>query len=69
MNLILHNIRNVILANGDTLDYPKFRDNGRLSNSIVIANPPWNQDGYNEDRLKKADFRERSSFGYLPPIC
>ncbi|MEM3382316.1 MAG: type I restriction-modification system subunit M [Nitrososphaerota archaeon] len=67
MNLILHNIRNAILANGDTLDYPRFRDNGRLRQfDIVIANPPWNQDGYNEDRLKKADFRERFSFGHVP---
>lgn len=49
------------MANGDTLDYPRFRDEaGRLETfNTVIANPPWNQDGYGEDRLKKADFRER----------
>jgi len=67
MNLILHNLRNANLANGDTLDYPRFRENGRLRQfDIIIANPPWNQDGYGEERLKKADFRERFSFGYTP---
>lgn len=67
MNLILHNLKNANLANGDTLDYPRFREDGRLRQfDIVIANPPWNQDGYREERLKKADFRERFSFGYTP---
>ena len=67
MNLILHDIKNANIANGDTLDYPRFRENERLKQfDIVIANIPWNQDGYGEERLKKADFRERFSFGYPP---
>jgi len=67
MNLILHDIKNANIANGDTLDYPRFRENGRLKQfDVVIANVPWNQDGYGEERLKKADFRERFSFGYSP---
>ena len=68
MNLLLHDIRNGHLANGDTLDYPRFGDEaGRLDRfDVVIANPPWNQDGYGEDRLKKADFRERFVFGFCP---
>jgi type I restriction enzyme M protein len=67
MNLILHDIRNAKIANGDTLDYPRFRDNSKLQKfDVVIANIPWNQDGYGEERLKKAEFRERFSFGYPP---
>jgi type I restriction enzyme M protein len=67
MNLILHDIKNANIANGDTLDYPRFRDDSRLKQfDVVIANIPWNQDGYGEERLKKADFRERFSFGYSP---
>ena len=67
MNLFLHDIRDANLECGDTLDYPRFRENGKLKQfNIVIANPPWNQDGYNEDRLKRADFRERFRFGYTP---
>ncbi|MEM2169998.1 MAG: type I restriction-modification system subunit M [Candidatus Bathyarchaeia archaeon] len=67
MNLILHEIKNANIANGDTLDYPRFRENGRLKQfDVVIANIPWNQDGYGEERLKKADFSERFSFGYPP---
>ncbi len=67
MNLILHDIKNANLECGDTLDHPRFKDNGKLKQfDIVIANPPWNQDGYDEDRLKKADFKERFCFGYPP---
>jgi len=67
MNLLLHEIKNANLANGDTLDYPRFREDNRLKQfDVVIANIPWNQDGYGEDRLKKSDFRERFSFGYSP---
>ncbi|MCP8308419.1 MAG: SAM-dependent DNA methyltransferase [archaeon] len=67
MNLLLHDIKNANIYNGDTLDYPRIRDNGRLKQfDEVIANVPWNQDGYGEERLKKADFRERFSFGYSP---
>ena len=67
MNLILHDIKNANIANGDTLDYPRFKENGRLKQSdVVIANIPWNQDGYGEERLKKADLSERFSFGYPP---
>lgn len=34
---------------------------------VVIANPPWNQDGYSEETLKKGEFwRERFNFGFPP---
>lgn len=67
MNLLLHDIKNANLTNGDTLDYPRFRKDGDLKQfDVVIANIPWNQDGYGEERLKKADLRERFSFGFSP---
>jgi type I restriction enzyme M protein len=67
MNLLLHDIKNAKIANGDTLDYPRFSEDGRPKRfDVVIANIPWNQDGYGEERLKKADFRERFSFGFPP---
>jgi type I restriction enzyme M protein len=67
MNLLLHDIKNAHLENGDTLENPRFRDNGKLKQfDVVIANIPWNQDGYNEGRLKAVNFRERFTFGYLP---
>lgn len=67
MNLILHDIRNAHIDSGDTLEYPRFREDGKLKTfNVVIANPPWNQDGYPEERLKTANFRERFSFGYPP---
>ena len=34
---------------------------------MVVANPPWNQDGYDEGVLKKGEFwRERFGFGFVP---
>jgi type I restriction enzyme M protein len=67
MNLLLHDIKNAHLENGDTLENPRFRDNGKLKQfDVVIANIPWNQDGYNEARLKAVNFKARFGFGYPP---
>ena len=47
MNLYIHDIRNAQLAPGDTLLYPKFKEGEGIKKfHFVIANPPWNQDGY-----------------------
>ncbi|MEM1718417.1 MAG: class I SAM-dependent DNA methyltransferase [Thermosphaera sp.] len=64
MNLYIHGIRDADIQLGDTLLYPKhplgFAD-------LVLANPPWNQDGYDEDVLKRGDFwRDRFRFGFTP---
>jgi len=66
MNLYIHGIRDANIELGDTLLYPKFvEDNYIKKFDIVIANPPWNQDGYDEDQLKKGDFwNERFKFGF-----
>jgi len=68
MNLYIHDIRNGQLALGDTLLYPKFKDGESIKKfDVVIANPPWNQDGYNEETLKKGEFwGERFGFGFPP---
>jgi len=67
LNLIAHGIADAFIEFGDALLYPRFTEGGKLKSfSIVIANPPWNQDGYGEESLKKSDFRERYSFGYPP---
>jgi len=68
MNLYIHDIRNAHLALGDTLLYPKFKDGESFKKfDIVIANPPWNQDGYYEEVLKKGEFwRQRFKYGFTP---
>jgi len=67
MNLLLHDIKNAHLENGDTLENPRFKENGKLEPfEVVMANIPWNQDGYGEERLKAANLRERFTFGYPP---
>lgn len=64
MNMYIHNIRNHELVVGDSLLYPKF---GLGEWDIVIANPPWNQDGYNEQVLKKNEkYRLIYKYGYTP---
>lgn len=68
MNLYIHDIRNAQIAFGDTLRYPKFKDaEGVKSFNVVIANPPWNQDGYDEIELKKGEmWTKRFTFGFPP---
>ncbi len=68
MNLYIHDIQDAEIAFGDTLAYPKILENETFKRfDLVIANPPWNQDGYDEDRLKKGDFwKERFNFGFGP---
>lgn len=68
MNLYIHDIMNAQLAFGDTLLYPKFKEGETIKKfDIVIANPPWNQDGYDEEVLKKGEFwRQRFSCGFPP---
>lgn len=68
MNMYIHDIRNVKLAYGDTLLYPKFKDGENIQQfNVVIANPPWNQDGYDEEVLKKGEFwKKRFQYGFVP---
>lgn len=67
LNLVAHGITDAFIEFGDSLLYPRFTEDGKLKRfHIVVANPPWNQDGYGEETLKKADFRERYAFGYPP---
>jgi type I restriction enzyme M protein len=53
---------------GDTFLYPKFKEGDGLKQfDVVVANPPWNQDGYGEEVLKKGEFwKQRFGFGFVP---
>ena len=66
MNLLIHDIKNAVLEQGDTLLFPKFKvERGIKKFDYVIANPPWNQKGYGEEILKKGEFwQERFTFGF-----
>jgi len=68
MNSYIHDIRDVNLVFGDTLLYPKFKEGeGFKRFDVVVANPPWNQDGYDEEVLKKGEFwKQRFGFGFVP---
>jgi len=66
MNMLLHDIKNFHFALGDTLLFPKFKEGDSIRKfDYVIANPPWNQDGYDEENLKKGEYwRERFKYGF-----
>ena len=69
MNLYLHGIKNAIPEYGDTLLYPKFKEGGELMQfDIAIANPPWNLDGYGEDRISKGELwkKQYNEWGFVP---
>ncbi len=68
MNLYIHGIKQDVLKLSDSLKYPKFEDKGKLKTfDIVLVNPPWNQDGYPEENLKKGNFvKERFTYGFTP---
>ena len=66
MNTLLHDIKNFYFVLGDALLYPKFKEGDSIKKfDYVIANPPWNQDGYDEDSLKKGEYwQERFKYGF-----
>jgi type I restriction enzyme M protein len=69
MNMYIHDIRDAHLEFGDTFLYPKFKEGEGLKQfDIVLANPPWNQDGYDEEVLKKGEFWKQrfNDFGFGP---
>ncbi|MEM3395801.1 MAG: class I SAM-dependent DNA methyltransferase [Thermoplasmata archaeon] len=69
MNMFIHDIRDHRIEIGDTLMWPKLKDeDGKIKRfDVVIFNPPWNQDGYEEEKLKKAEaWQERFSYGFTP---
>ncbi len=68
MNTYIHDITNAHLEFGNTFLYPKFKEGEGIKQfNVVLANPPWNQDGYDEEVLKKGEFwKQRFAFGFVP---
>ena len=69
MNLYLHGIKNAIPEYGDTLLYPKFKEGGELMQfDIALANPPWNLDGYGEEKITLGDLwkKQYNDWGFAP---
>ncbi|MEM2174327.1 MAG: N-6 DNA methylase [Candidatus Micrarchaeia archaeon] len=66
MNMLLHDIHNFNFMLGDTLLFPKFKENDDIKKfDYVIANPPWNQDSYDEETLKKGEYwQKRFQYGF-----
>jgi len=65
MNMFIHDMEGDI-AIGDTLVSPKFLDGSALKKfDLVVANPMWNQDGYNT-QFYEGDTFNRFDSGYPP---
>jgi type I restriction enzyme M protein len=66
INMFIHNIEQADIRLSDTLLNPAFIENNRLKTfDAVVANPMWNQKGYDE-KFYDSDQYERFTFGYLP---
>jgi type I restriction enzyme M protein len=68
MNLLLHGIKtDAKISFADSLVNPEFlKELGEHSTDYTIANPPWNQDGYGEEKLDKPEIRKIYKYGYPP---
>ena len=71
MNMFIHDMEGDV-AIGDTLASPKFLDNTRAGRDLplrkfdlVVANPMWNQDGY-DTQFYEGDTFNRFEYGYPP---
>ena len=54
LNLVAHGITDAFIEFGDSLLYPRHTEGGRLKQfDVVIANIPWNQDGYGGRNVKE----------------
>ena len=68
MNLLLHNIRaDAYVHHGDSLINPGFLNDVAVEEAVyAIANPPWNQDGYGEEKLSRPELKKVYNYGYPP---
>lgn len=63
MNMILHNVPDAQIENGDTIEDPKILDGGSWKKfDIVIANPPFSQN-YSRTNMQ---LEKRFQFGFAP---
>jgi len=67
MNLLLHGIKtDARIHFGDSLINPEFLKDVKEEPVYAIANPPWNQDGYGEEKLSKPELKKIYKYGYPP---
>lgn len=63
MNMILHNVPDADIENGDTIENPRIIDGATWKRfDIVIANPPFSQN-YSQANMQ---FKNRFQFGFAP---
>lgn len=69
LNFVLHGIENnlVKVEVGDSLKELKFADDPQFQVDYVVANPPWNQDGYGEESIgNDISLRNIYKYGFTP---
>jgi type I restriction enzyme M protein len=67
MNLLLHGIKtDARIYLGDSLINPEFLEDLKEEPVYAIANPPWNRDGYGEEKLSNPELKKIYKYGYPP---
>ena len=66
MNLLLHNILDCPIKDGDTMTDPIIEENHLMLFDIVIANPMWNQKEWAKKMFENGDRYGRTKYG-IPP--
>lgn len=68
MNMILHNFPDAVIANGNTLAAPAFRDGeGLRTYDYVVANPPFSDKAWSTGFDPATDAYRRFAWGTPPP--
>ncbi len=69
MNMILHNVKDFEIMQGDTLEDPKFIENDELKKfDIILANPPYSIKKWSQKNFK-TDAWGRNLYGTPPQGC
>lgn len=78
MNLYLNGVEDFTIANGDTLEHPRFFNGSQLRHfDIVLANPPysikqWNRDAFSNDKYGRniwgAPIQARADYAFIQHI-
>ena len=78
MNLYLNGVEDFTIANGDTLEYPRFFNGSQLRHfDIVLANPPysikqWNRDAFSNDKYGRniwgTPIQARADYAFIQHI-
>ena len=67
MNMLLHGVSDAVIATGNTLSEPKFKDDGKIRTyDFVVANPPFSDKKWSLGLDPEKDLYQRFAWGTPP---